>query len=159
MELKIKHFSELSAQELFAIYKLRVSVFVVEQNCPYQEVDDADEHAYHVWFEDEDGIEAYLRVVEPGVVFPECAIGRVIAVKRRCGLGTKIVSAGLRAAQERYGAEAVRIEAQTYARKLYEGLGFVQTSEKFLEDGIPHIGMLWQKSEVFREKAKISLAI
>ncbi len=145
MELKIKHFSELSAQELFAIYKLRVSVFVVEQNCPYQEVDDADEHAYHVWFEDEDGIEAYLRVVEPGVVFPECAIGRVIAVKRRCGLGTKIVSAGLRAAQERYGAEAVRIEAQTYARKLYEGLGFVQTSEKFLEDGIPHIGMLWQK--------------
>ena len=145
MELKIKHFSELSAQELFAIYKLRVSVFVVEQNCPYQEVDDADEHAYHVWFEDEDGIEAYLRVVEPGVVFPECAIGRVIAVKRRCGLGTKIVSAVLRAAQERYGAEAVRIEAQTYARKLYEGLGFVQTSEEFLEDGIPHIGMLWQK--------------
>ena len=145
MELKIKHFSELSAQELFAIYKLRVSVFVVEQNCPYQEVDDADEHAYHVWFEDEDGIEAYLRVVEPGMVFPECAIGRVIAVKRRCGLGTKIVSAGLRAAQERYGAEAVRIEAQTYARKLYEGLGFVQTSEEFLEDGIPHIGMLWQK--------------
>lgn len=145
MELKIKHFPELSAQELFAIYKLRVSVFVVEQNCPYQEVDDADEHAYHVWFEDEDGIEAYLRVVEPGVVFPECAIGRVIAVKRRCGLGTKIVSAGLRAAQERYGAEAVRIEAQTYARKLYEGLGFVQTSEEFLEDGIPHIGMLWRK--------------
>lgn len=145
MELKIKHFSELSAQELFAIYKLRVSVFVVEQNCTYQEVDDADEHAYHVWFEDEDGIEAYLRVVEPGVVFPECAIGRVIAVKRRCGLGTKIVSAGLRAAQERYGAEAVCIEAQTYARKLYEGLGFVQTSEEFLEDGIPHIGMLWQK--------------
>ena len=145
MELKIKHFSELSAQELFAIYRLRVSVFVVEQNCPYQEVDDADEHAYHVWFEDEDGIEAYLRVVEPGVVFPECAIGRVIAVKSRCGLGTKIVSAGLRAAQERYGAEAVRIEAQTYARKLYEGLGFVQTSEEFLEDGIPHIGMLWQK--------------
>ncbi len=145
MELKIKHFSELSAQELFAIYKLRVSVFVVEQNCPYQEVDDADERAYHVWFEDEDGIEAYLRVVEPGVVFPECAIGRVIAVKRRCGLGTKIVSAGLRAAQERYGAEAVRIEAQTYARKLYEGLGFVQTSEEFLEDSIPHIGMLWQK--------------
>ena len=145
MEFRVKHFSALSAQELFAIYKLRVSVFVVEQNCPYQEVDDADEHAYHVWFEDEDGIEAYLRVVEPGVVFPECAIGRVIAVKRRCGLGTKIVSAGLRAAQERYGAEAVRIEAQTYARKLYEGLGFVQTSEEFLEDGIPHIGMLWQK--------------
>ena len=145
MDLVVRHFDELTVQELFDIYRLRVLVFVVEQNCPYQEVDDADEHAYHVWFEDEDGIEAYLRVVEPGVVFPECAIGRVIAVKRRCGLGTKIVSAGLRAAQERYGAEAVCIEAQTYARKLYEGLGFVQTSEEFLEDGIPHIGMLWQK--------------
>lgn len=145
MELKVKHFSELSAQELFAIYKLRVSVFVVEQNCPYQEVDDADRRACHVWLEDEDGIEAYLRVIEPGVVFPECAIGRVIAVKRRCGLGTKIVSAGLRAAQERCGVKSVRIEAQTYARKLYEDLGFEQTSEEFLEDGIPHIGMLWRK--------------
>lgn len=145
MELKVKHFSDLSAQELFAIYKLRVSVFVVEQNCPYQEVDDADRQACHVWLEDEDGIEAYLRVIEPGVVFPECAIGRVIAVKRRCGLGTRIVSEGLRAAQEKYGAECVRIEAQTYARKMYEALGFVQTTEEFLEDGIPHIGMLWRK--------------
>ncbi len=68
-----------------------------------------------------------------------------LKVKRRCGLGTKIVSAGLRAAQERCGAKSVRIEAQTYARKLYEDLGFEQTSEEFLEDGIPHIGMLWRK--------------
>lgn len=68
-----------------------------------------------------------------------------LKVKRRCGLGTKIVSAGLHAAQERCGAKSVRIEAQTYARKLYEDLGFEQTSEEFLEDGIPHIGMLWRK--------------
>ena len=86
MELFVKHFSELSAQELFEIYKLRVSVFVVEQKCYYQEVDDADKTAYHVWLRDGDGIQAY-------------------------------------------------------ARKLYENFGFSQTSEKFLEDGIPHIQM------------------
>lgn len=65
MELVVKHFSELSAEELFEIYKLRVSVFVVEQNCPYQEVDDADRVAYHLWLKDEDGIEAYARVLPP----------------------------------------------------------------------------------------------
>lgn len=146
MELIVKRFEDLSARELFEIYKLRVSVFVVEQNCPYQEVDDADRHAVHVWLRDENGIAAYLRVIEPDEVFPECAIGRVIAVRRRCGLGTRIVSEGIRAAQKHYGAREIRIEAQTYARKLYENLGFRQTSEEFLEDGIPHIGMLWREN-------------
>lgn len=146
MELVVKRFKELSAQELYEIYRLRVSVFIVEQKCYYQEVDDADQRAYHVWLKDEDGIEAYLRVLDPGVVFPQAAIGRVIAVKRRCGLGTRIVSEGLRVAREKLGAKEVCIEAQTYARKLYEALGFVQTSEEFLEDGIPHIQMLWREN-------------
>ena len=88
MELIVKHFSELSAEELFEIYKLRISVFVVEQNCPYQEADDADRAAYHVWLKDETGIKAYARVLPPGVTFDSAAIGRVIAVKRRCGLGS-----------------------------------------------------------------------
>lgn len=127
MELFVKHFSELNAQELFEIYKLRVSVFVVEQKCYYQEVDDADKTAYHVWLRDGDGIQAYARVLPCGAAFPEVAIGRVLAVKRRCGLGSRIVAAA--------------IEAQTYARKLYENFGFRQTSEEFLEDGIPHIQM------------------
>lgn len=89
MELFVKHFSELTAQELYEIYRLRVSVFVVEQKCCYQEVDDADKDAYHVWLRDEDGIEAYARVLPRGATFPEVSIGRVIAVKRRCGLGSK----------------------------------------------------------------------
>lgn len=84
-------------------------------------------------------------MLEPDAVFPECATGRVIAVRRRCGLGTRIVSEGIRAAREHYGAREIRIEAQTYARRLYENLGFRQTTEEFLEDGIPHIGMLWQE--------------
>ena len=134
MELFVKHFSELSAQELFEIYKLRVSVFVVEQKCYYQEVDDADKVAYHVWLRDGG-------VLPCGAAFPEVAIGRVLAVKRRCGLGSRIVAAAIDTAKERLHADTITIEAQTYARKLYENFGFRQTSEEFLEDGIPHIQM------------------
>uniref|UniRef100_UPI003FEE9696 GNAT family N-acetyltransferase n=1 Tax=Candidatus Limivicinus sp. TaxID=3030905 RepID=UPI003FEE9696 len=141
MELIVKHFSELSAEELFEIYKLRVSVFIVEQSCPYQDIDDADKSAYHVWLRDEDGIEAYARVLPAGVAFPTAAFGRVIAVKRRCGLGTKIVAAAIETARDKLGADVITIEAQVYARSLYENLGFRQTSEEFLEDGIPHIQM------------------
>ena len=141
MELIVKHFSEPSAEELFEIYKLRVSVFIVEQSCPYQDIDDADKSAYHVWLRDEDGIEAYARVLPAGVAFPTAAFGRVIAVKRRCGLGTKIVAAAIETARDKLGADMITIEAQVYARSLYENLGFRQTSEEFLEDGIPHIQM------------------
>ena len=141
MELIVKHFSQLSAKELFALYKLRVSVFVVEQQCPYQEVDDADCAAYHLWLQDEDGIEAYARVLPQGTLFPTAAIGRVIAVKRRCGLGSKILEAAIRTAEEKFHADAITIEAQVYARFLYEKHGFKQTSEEFSEDGIAHIQM------------------
>ena len=145
MELVVKHFDELTARELFDFYKLRVSVFVVEQSCPYQEVDDADRVSYHVWLRDGDGIAAYLRVIPAGVSFEDVSIGRVIAVRRRCGLGTRIVAEGLCVAQQRLGAQRVTIEAQTYVRALYEKLGFRQTSAEFLEDGIPHIRMQWEK--------------
>ena len=141
MELVVKHFSELSAKELFEIYKLRVSVFVVEQKCPYQEVDNADLVAYHLWLKDEAAIEAYTRVLPQGVAFQTAAIGRVIAVKRRCGLGNKIVEAAINVAKEKLHADIITIEAQVYARSLYEKCGFRQTSEEFLEDGIPHIQM------------------
>lgn len=144
MELVIKHFNELSTRELFEIFKLRVSVFVVEQNCPYQEVDDADKNAYHVYLKDETGIQAYLRVLPKGVTFDEISIGRVIAVKRRRGLGSLILAEGIKVARERLGAESIVIEAQVYAHELYEKAGFVQSSSEFLEDGIPHIKMTLQ---------------
>ena len=142
MDLIVKHFSELTAEELFEIYRLRVAVFVVEQNCPYQEVDEPDREAYHLWLRDEEGIQAYLRVLKPGVRFREAAIGRVIAVRRREGLGSRILREGIRVAQERFGASAVRLEAQVYAKGLYEKAGFRTVSEEFLEDGIPHVEML-----------------
>ena len=144
MELTGKHFSELTTEELFDIYKLRVSVFVVEQSCPYQEVDSTDKTAYHIWLKEDGELLAYLRVLPRGAVREEVSLGRVIAVRRRCGLGSRILAAGIRTAVERFGADCIVIEAQTYARGLYEKAGFVQTSEEFLEDGIPHIQMTWR---------------
>lgn len=138
----VKRFEELTAGELYRILALRDKVFVVEQACIYQEADGKDLRAYHVWMEEDGEIAAYLRVLEAGVSYDEVSIGRVIAVKRRQGYGSRIVAEGIRVAREKLGAKAIRIEAQTYARGLYEKLGFVQTTEEFLDDGIPHIGML-----------------
>lgn len=145
MKLIVKHFRELSAGELFEIYKLRVSVFVVEQSCSYQEVDEADRSAYHLWLEDEGEIAAYARVLPAGCTFEDVSIGRAIAVRRRQGLGSRIVAAAIDTAREKLAARSITIEAQVYARALYEKAGFTQTSEEFLEDGIPHIQMKWKR--------------
>lgn len=144
MELICKHFSELTAPELYEIYRLRVSVFVVEQSCAYQEVDEADRTAWHVWLQDENGIAAYARVLAPGTVFPDVSIGRVIAVRRREGLGRRIVLAAIDAAREHFGSRRITIEAQSYVKALYTSLGFTQTGPEFLEDGIPHVPMQLQ---------------
>ncbi len=151
MELIVKHFSELSTEELFEIYKLRVSVFVVEQKCPYQEVDEADRVAYHLWLKDNDGIQAYARVLPSGVTFPTVSLGRVIAVKRHCGLGSRIVTAAIQIAEAKLNAKEITIEAQVYARSLYEKHGFRQSSEEFLEDGIPHIQMRRHRADTVEE--------
>jgi len=142
MQLYRKRFHELTTDELYRILKLRVSVFVVEQNCPYMELDDLDRNSIHVWMEDEGGIQAYLRVMDKGVENEYASIGRVIAVKRRCGLGTKILSEGINAAKEGFHADSIYLEAQVYAKALYEKQGFRQISDVFLLDGIPHIKML-----------------
>jgi len=147
MELVIKAFDELTLDELYDILELRVAVFVVEQNCPYPEIDGKDRQAYHLFLRDEDGIQAYLRVLAPGAVFPEAAIGRVIAVKRRQGLASRLLTAAIQVAKERYHASAIKLEAQVYAKELYARQGFRQTSEEFLEDGIPHVQMVLECGE------------
>ena len=141
MELVEKRFEELTTLELYEILKVRAEVFVVEQNCVYQDLDEKDKQAYHVYLKNEEGIQAYLRVLDAGVSFPEVGIGRVMTLKRRCGLGTQILKEGIRVAKEKMNADTIKLEAQVYARSLYEKEGFVQTSEEFLEDGIPHIEM------------------
>lgn len=141
MQTYIKRFDQLSTHELYQILKLRVDVFVVEQKCPYEEIDNLDYHAIHVYFKEADEIIAYLRILDKGVESEDVAIGRVISAKRRCGIGSKLLSEGIKAAKENFKAEKIYIEAQSYARKFYENLGFEQISEEFLLDDIPHIKM------------------
>nr|WP_297171658.1 GNAT family N-acetyltransferase [uncultured Agathobaculum sp.] len=147
MELVIKRFDELTLKELYEILQVRVNVFVVEQCCAYPEIDGKDAFSHHLYYWDADGIQAYLRVVDAGVSFDEVSIGRVLSRKRRCGLASSLLHEGIRFAQDTLGAKAIRIEAQTYARKLYEKAGFRQVSAPFLEDGIPHIQMLLSLSD------------
>ena len=142
MKVVVKNFEELSTEELYTILKLRVSIFVVEQNCPYMELDDLDQGAIHVWLEEDGIIKAYLRVLDKGTESEYVSIGRVLAAERRKGFGTTILKAGIQVARERLGAEKIYLEAQTYARGLYEKQGFRQISGEFLLDGIPHIRML-----------------
>ena len=138
----VKTFQALTPEELYRILQLRVDVFVVEQNCPYRELDGRDRQAVHVWLEDKDGVQAYLRVMDRGVESEYASIGRVVAAKRRAGLGSRVLQMGIRAAREAYGPGPVYLEAQTYARSFYEKQGFRQISDEFMLDGIPHIRML-----------------
>ena len=142
MTLTVKRCDELTLEELYEILRLRMAVFVVEQACAYQDIDDKDQAAVHAWLSDDDGIAAYLRVMDRGVYDEEVAIGRVISLRRRQGLATQLMREGVRIAREVFGADVISVEAQVYARGLYEKLGFRLASEEFLEDGIPHIRML-----------------
>ena len=142
MELYIKRFHELTIEELYSILKLRVDVFVVEQNCPYDELDDRDQDAIHVFLKDENGVQAYLRIMDKGIESEYVSIGRVVAAKRRCGFGSRVLTEGIKAAKEIFNADSIYLEAQTYAKKLYEKHGFRQISGEFSLDGIPHVKMI-----------------
>lgn len=134
-------FSDLSAIDLYAILALRERVFVVEQNCAYQDADGYDQQSHHVWAEAPDhSIHAYLRIVPAGVKFAELSIGRVITAPeaRRTGLGKVLMKHGIAIA----GAVPIRIGAQAHLEKFYGELGFVRASDVYDEDGIPHIEML-----------------
>ena len=143
METVIKKFNELSLDELYEILKLRAEVFIVEQNCAYQDVDDVDKEAYHVYLKDEGKIVGYLRVIDKGNRLDEVSLGRVISLKRRQGIGTALMRTGIEVAKEKFGAKIIKIGAQAYAKPFYEGCGFKQISGEYLEDGIPHIYMLY----------------
>jgi len=148
MELHVKRFQEFAPDELYGVMKLRVDVFVCEQKCLAPELDDRDQDAVHVWFSDEDGAQAYLRVLAPGVehkTYP--AIGRVLTSKksRGTGLGGKLLAAGIRVTKEIYGDVPIYLEAQVYASGYYEKQGFRILSDEFILDGIPHYKMVRPK--------------
>ncbi len=139
MQTHIQKFTQLSTQELYQIYKLRVDVFVVEQQCPYHEIDDIDLESYHIYLQNDNSkILAYCRLYKIEDTFQ---IGRVIASERGKGYGTQIMKTALEFAAQELHADTIIIEAQTYAKNFYEKIGFIQTSEPFDEDGIEHIQM------------------
>ena len=138
MNTIIKPFDKLTTQELSNINKLRVDVFVVEQQCPYHEVDDIDLESHHIYLQQGKDILAYCRLYKQNDAYH---IGRVIAATKRKGYGTQIMKTAIEFAGQELHADSVIIEAQTYAKNFYEKLGFIQTSEPFDEDGIEHIQM------------------
>ncbi|MCF0115004.1 MAG: GNAT family N-acetyltransferase [Erysipelotrichaceae bacterium] len=140
MEVIVKRFNELGLDELYEIMKARVDVFVVEQQCPYGELDDKDQQCIHLYLK-EDKLVAYLRILPAGVSFECVGIGRVLTLKRGEGLGNRLLSEGIKAAEELLGATCIRLEAQCYAIGYYEKHGFKVISDEFLEDGIPHVIM------------------
>lgn len=142
MELVIKSFEELTTKELYEILKVRAAVFVVEQDCVYQDLDDIDYRSIHVFYRSGDEIIAYLRIYEKNKEQNLVQIGRVLTTRRGMGLGERILREGIRAAEEFMNAEQIYIEAQVYAMGFYEQVGFQVTSGEFLEDGIPHVEML-----------------
>ena len=139
MEIFVKSFEDLDINELYKILKLRVDVFVVEQACPYPEIDGIDKEAFHIFAKDNGEIGAYARIYKEN---EEIHLGRVIAKERRKGYGTRVLKAAIKAAEDNYKAEKIHIEAQTYAKNLYKKVGFVEDSDVFLLDGIRHIKMV-----------------
>lgn len=134
----------MTKDELYKILRLRAEVFVVEQDCPYQDVDNKDQKALHVYAMEEGEAIAYTRIFYAGDYFQEPAIGRVVTKQkyRGTGLGQILMEKTIEKMQELGLATEIRISAQQYLKNFYKGFGFKQIGEPYMEDGIPHIGML-----------------
>jgi len=138
-----KPFAELSAHELYSIIRLRNEVFVVEQNCVFQDADNMDQQAHHLmgWLDDK--LVAYTRLFDAGITYAEASIGRVVVspAARGTGAGKDLMQASIDELFKLYGAQTIKIGAQLYLKKFYESFGFFQIGEMYLEDGIEHIHM------------------
>lgn len=143
IKFKIKRFNELSIIELYNLLQLRSEVFVVEQNCVYQDIDSKDEKAIHVMGYFEDQLVAYSRLFDKGFYFDEASIGRVIVKEkyRKYQFGHQLMKVSIGAIQEQFSTSRITISAQEYLQKFYESHGFVKISDMYLEDDIPHIRM------------------
>ena len=141
----IKSFEELSSDELFDIYYLRQEVFVVEQNCAYQDCDEKDKHSFHLLAYHNSTLVAYLRIVKPGFSYTEPSIGRVVtkSTQRGTGIGKLLMEKGIENVQRIFEKPTVRISAQQYLIPFYKSLEFETVGEGYLEDNIPHIEMVY----------------
>ena len=144
MEITIKKFEDLSIYELYDILQLRSEVFVVEQDCVYQDIDGKDANALHIIGKKDGKIIAYTRCFAPGYYFDEAAIGRVVVAKdqRSFKYGHDIMDASKKTIKKYYHTENIKLSAQQYLIKFYQSHGFQPIGEGYLEDGIPHIAMV-----------------
>ena len=144
---KLKKFNELSTEELYKIIRLRIEVFVIEQNSIYQDCDGRDINAYHLFLEEESDIIACLRILDKGVLFDEVAIGRVIVKKayREKGIAREMLIKAIKHIEEIMQETSIRISAQAHLEKFYNSVGFKKVSAMYLEDNIPHVQMLYSK--------------
>lgn len=143
MKFITKSFQELTTTELYAILQLRSEVFVVEQDCVYQDVDYKDQKALHIFGFKNDKIVAYTRIFKSGDYFDNSSIGRVVvaATERKYGYGHEIMKASIEAIKKHFNVDDITISAQKYLKKFYESHQFKQIGTEYLEDGIPHIRM------------------
>ena len=140
----IKSFDELTNHEMYNMLRLRSDVFVVEQNCPYLDLDNKDQKGFHLLYYVDNELAGVTRLLPKGVSYDEVSIGRVVIAKsyRGLGLGVKLMEASIEGCEEKFGKGPIRISAQYHLSKFYQSLGFVEQGEVYDEDGIPHIGML-----------------
>ncbi|WP_339710830.1 GNAT family N-acetyltransferase [uncultured Kriegella sp.] len=144
LEIIVKKFEDLNTRELYAILKLRNEVFVVEQNCVYQDLDGKDDKALHVIGLKENKIIAYTRIFRPNDYAKMASIGRVVVKRnqRKYGYGKVLLKDSIRAVEAYFNETTIHVSAQLYLERFYEELGFAQIGDSYLEDGIPHIGMI-----------------
>jgi ElaA protein len=140
----LKPFNTLSVHELYAILQLRTEVFVVEQNCVFQDMDDKDQQCHHLMGWKDNLLAAYTRLVPPGVSYEHASIGRVVTspAARGGGLGKTLMEKSIEETINLYGAHPIKIGAQLYLKKFYQSLGFSQVGDIYDEDGIDHIHMI-----------------
>jgi ElaA protein len=140
----LKKFEELTPYQLYAILQLRNEVFVVEQNCVFQDADDKDQSSYHLMGFDATKLVAYTRLVPPGKMVDQVSIGRVVTSPsvRRLGGGKELMKQSIDAVYNLFGVQPIKIGAQLYLKQFYESFGFKQVSDVYLEDGIEHIYMI-----------------
>lgn len=147
MNFQLKMFDELSGKEVYEILKSRNEVFVLEQQCIYQDCDDKDKNAYHLFAEDNGEIIAYLRILKKGIAYDEISIGRVLVRKeyRKKGLARQSMLKAIDFIENDLNEKSIRISAQQYLIDFYGSLGFKVVSEMYLEDSLPHQEMLYEK--------------
>lgn len=144
MNILVMTFRELDLNELYGLLQLRAEVFVVEQNCAYQDIDGKDKSALHILGYENDKLVAYARCFPPEFYFKEAAIGRVLIRKnsRNKAFGHEIIKASINAIEDVYHTKRIKLSAQQYLTDFYESHGFMKIGEGYLEDGIPHIAMI-----------------